>query len=72
VQSYISNKSICALSRAPAIFHVQVKFKVATYCHASLLMWVSPSRWWNTNWQISQPWVWNYYRWCTSILPDHI
>jgi len=36
--SNISNKSIWALSRAPAIFHVQIKFKVATYCHASLLM----------------------------------
>jgi len=57
----ISNKSICALSRAPGTFHVQIKFKATTYCHASLLIGVSPSRWWFTNWQISQPLVWNYY-----------
>jgi len=48
--SNINNKSSCALSRAPAIFHVQIKFKAATYFHARLLMWVSPSRWWITNW----------------------
>jgi len=42
--SNISYKFICALSHAPEIFHVQIKFKAATYCHASLLMWVSPSR----------------------------
>jgi len=70
--SNISNKPICALSRAPAIFHVQIKFKAATHCRASLLIWISPSRWWITNWQISQPWVWNYYCLCTSILPNHI
>jgi len=57
----ISNKSISAFSRAPAIFHVQIKFNAAMYCQVSLLMWVSPCRWWITNWQISQPWVWNYY-----------
>jgi len=40
--SNVSNKPICALSHAPAIFPVQIKFKAATYCHASLLIWVSP------------------------------
>jgi len=34
--------------------------------------WVSPSRWWTANWQISQPWVWNYYCLYTSSLPNHI
>jgi len=48
------------VSRAIEI-HVQMKFKAATCCHTSSLMWVSPSRWWITNWQISQPWVWNCY-----------
>jgi len=48
--SNISDKSICALSRAPEIFHVQINFKAATYCNASLLMWVSPSCWWITSW----------------------
>jgi len=56
--SNISNKSICTLSRDPAIFHVQ---KAAKYCRASSLMWVSPSHWWTANWQIYQPWVWKYY-----------
>jgi len=70
--SNISYKFICALSHAPEIFHVQIKFKAATYCHASLLMWVSPSRWWITNWQISQSWVLNHYCLCTSVLPNHI
>jgi len=41
--SNLSNKSICAESYAPAIFHVQIKFKAATYCRSILLMWVSPS-----------------------------
>jgi len=44
--SNVSNKSICALSRAPAIFHVQIKFRAATHCRANALMWVSSSRWW--------------------------
>jgi len=66
--SNISNKSICALSRAPAIFHVQIKFKAAMYCLPSLLMWVSPSRWWITIWHISQPWVWNYHCLYTSYI----
>ena len=70
--SIVSNKSICALNRAPAIFHVQFKFKAATYCHASLSMWVSPSRWWITNWQVPQIWVWYDYCLCTSILPYHV
>jgi len=70
--SNIRDKSICVVSRAPAISHVQIKFKAATYCHASSLMWVSPSRWWAANWQISQPWVWNYYCLYTSSLPNHI
>jgi len=52
--SNISNKSICALSHAAAIFHVQIKFSTATHGRASSLMWVSPSRWWAANWQISQ------------------
>jgi len=42
--SNISNKSIHAMSRAPAILHVQMKFKAATHFRASSLMWVSPSR----------------------------
>jgi len=42
--SHVSNKSICTLSHAPAIFHVQIKFTAATHCRASSLMWVSPSR----------------------------
>ena len=33
--SNIGNKSICEQSLAPAIFHLQIKFKVATYFHAS-------------------------------------
>jgi len=70
--SNISNKPNCALSRGPTVFHVQIKFKVASFCHASLLMSVSPSHWWILNWRISQPWVWNYYCLCTSILPNHI
>jgi len=70
--STISNKSICALSRAPATFHVQIKFKVAAYCHANLLMLVSRSRWWIANWQIYQPWVWNYYCLYTSIFSYHV
>jgi len=36
--SNLSNKSLQALSCAPAILHVQIKFKAATYCHASSLM----------------------------------
>ena len=70
--SNISNNSICTLCRDPAIFHVQIIFKAAMYCHASLLMWTSPSRWWITNWQISQHWVWNYYCLCTSSWPNHV
>jgi len=53
--SNISNKSICAVSRAPAIFHVQIKFKAARYFCARSLIWVSPSRWWTANWQILSP-----------------
>jgi len=60
------------MSRAPAILHVQMKFKAATHFRASSLMWVSPSRWWTVNWEISQPWVWNYYCLNTSSLPNHI
>jgi len=30
-----------------------------------------PFRWWNAKWQISQPWVWNYYCLYTSSLPNH-
>jgi len=67
--SNISDKPICAGSRAPANFHVQIKFKAATHCRASSLMWVSPSRWWTANWQISQPRVWNYY--CLAYTPLH-
>jgi len=70
--SNISNKSICAVSRALAIFHVQIKFKVATHRCGSSLMWVSPSRWWTASWQISQSWVWNYYCLYTSSLPNHV
>jgi len=58
--SNLSNKLILALSRATAIFHVQIKFKAATYCRSSSLIWISPSHWWTANWQISQPWVLNY------------
>jgi len=36
--SDISTKSICALSSAPVIFHVQIKFKAATYCYPGSLM----------------------------------
>jgi len=60
------------LSRAHAIFHVQIKFKAATHCRASSLMWVSPSRWWTANWQDSQLWLWNCYCLCISSLPNHI
>jgi len=60
------------LSRAPEILHVQIKFKAATYCHARSLMWVFPSCWWIAYWQISQPWVWNYYCYHTPSLPNHI
>jgi len=31
------------VSRAPAILHVQIKFKAATYCHKSSLRWISIS-----------------------------
>jgi len=60
------------MSRGLAIFHVQIKLKAATYCRASSFMWVSSSRWWTANWQISQPWVWNYFCLKTSSLPNHI
>jgi len=70
--SNISNKSIRAVSRAPVIFHVQIKFNAATHFRPSSLMRVSPSRWWTANWQISQPWVWNYCCLYTSSLRNHV
>jgi len=56
--SNLGNKSICAVSRTPENFHVQIKFKAEAYWRSSSLMLISPSRGWTANWQISQPWVW--------------